>query len=132
MLCLVIPTNFDEVLIEPKNKIVDADNDTFCVHDIIIFYVNYRCPKRQCLNIVEKKLQNVNKGGQRTSIHVKMWAKNAFDEWWEFWDFDTKKSIIYLAKDEETMMELEDMLSMFILQIAKNDGSLNLPTNYES
>jgi hypothetical protein len=49
------------------------------------------------LNVVEKKLQNVNKDGQRTSIHVKMWAKNAFDEWWEFSGFDTKKSIIYLA-----------------------------------
>jgi len=61
------------------------------------------------LNIVEKKLQNVNKGGQRTSIHVKMWAKNAFDEWWEFLGFNTKKSIIYLVKDEQTMMELEEM-----------------------
>jgi hypothetical protein len=50
-----------------------------------------------------------------------MWAKNAFDEWWDFWDFDTKKFIIYLAKDEQTMMELEDMLSTFILPIAKND-----------
>jgi len=47
MLCLVVPTNFDEVLIEPKNKIVDVDNDTFCVHDIIIFYVNDTCPKCQ-------------------------------------------------------------------------------------
>jgi len=38
-----------------------------------------------------------------------MWAKNAFDEWWEFSGFDTKKSITYLAKDEQIMMELEDM-----------------------
>lgn len=47
MLCLVVPTNFDEVFIEPKNKIVDVDNDTFCVHDIIIFYANDTCPKHQ-------------------------------------------------------------------------------------
>jgi hypothetical protein len=38
-----------------------------------------------------------------------MWAKNTFHEWWEFLGFNTKKSIIYLAKDEQIMMELEDM-----------------------
>jgi hypothetical protein len=43
-----------------------------------------------------------------------MWAINAFDWWWEFWGFDTKKSIIDLAKDENIFMELVDMLSMFI------------------
>jgi hypothetical protein len=39
-----------------------------------------------------------------------MWAKNAFDKWWELWGFDTKKFIIDLAKDEQTIMELEDMV----------------------
>jgi hypothetical protein len=48
-----------------------------------------------------------------------MWAKNAFDEWWEFWGFDTKKSIIYVAKYEQTMMELEDMLSMSFFKLQR-------------
>jgi hypothetical protein len=61
-----------------------------------------------------------------------MWPKNAFDEWREFWGFDTKKIIIDLAKNEQTIMELENMLSMFIFQIAKKDGSLYPPTSYES
>lgn len=29
----------------------------------------------------------------KTITHAEMWAKNAFDEWWEFWGFNTKKSI---------------------------------------
>jgi hypothetical protein len=102
--CLVVLVDIDEVLIKPKSKVVDADND------IISSYANDTCPKCQFLNIDEKKLQNVNKGGHRTSKHVKMWAKNAFDEWWEFWGFDTKNFIIDLAKDEQTIMELEDMV----------------------
>jgi predicted nucleic-acid-binding Zn-ribbon protein len=110
MSCLVVLVDFDEVLIEPKSKVVDVDNDTFWVHDIISSYANDTCPKCRFLNIDEKSLQNVNKGGQRINKHVKMWAKNAFDKWWELWGFDTKKFIIDLAKDEQTIMELEDMV----------------------
>jgi hypothetical protein len=29
MSCLVVLVDFDEVLIEPKSKVVDVDNDTF-------------------------------------------------------------------------------------------------------
>ncbi len=61
MSCLVIPTYFDQVFIEPKNKIVVANNDTFCVHDIIFSYANDTCPKRQFLNIVEKSCRRVIK-----------------------------------------------------------------------
>lgn len=75
--CLVVPVDFDEIFIEPKSKVVDADNDTFCVHDIISSYANDTCPKCQFLNIDEKKFQNVNKGGQRTSKHVKMTRSQA-------------------------------------------------------
>jgi hypothetical protein len=39
----------------------------------------------------------------KARVAIKMWAKNAFDEWREFWGFDTKKFIIDLAKDEQTI-----------------------------
>jgi len=60
-----------------------------------------------------------------------MWAKNAFYEWREFWGFDTTKSIVDLLKNEHNGMELVDMLSMFVLQVVKNDGKLYLPINYK-
>ncbi len=53
-----------------------------------------------------------------------MWAKNAFDEWQEFGGFNTKKSIANLVKDGKIVMELMDMLAMFILQVAKKDKML--------
>jgi hypothetical protein len=51
-------------------------------------------------------------------------VKNVFDEWRVFCGFDTKKSIIDLLEDESS---IKDMLSSFILQVAKKDGSLYLP-----
>lgn len=53
-----------------------------------------------------------------------MWAKNAFDEWWEFWGFNTKKLIANLVEDGKIIMELMDMLAMFIRQVAKKDEML--------
>jgi hypothetical protein len=46
--------------------------------------------------------------------------------------FDTTKSIVDLLKNEHNVMELVDMLSMFILQVVKNDCKLYLPINYTS
>ncbi len=60
----------------------------------------------------------------KTIRHVEMWAKNAFDEWWEFWGFNTKKSIANMAEDGKIIMELMDMLAMFICQVAKKDKIL--------
>jgi hypothetical protein len=59
-----------------------------------------------------------------------MWAKNAFYESREFWNFDTTKPIVDLLKSEHNVMELVDMLSMFILQVVKNDDKLYSPINY--
>jgi hypothetical protein len=53
-----------------------------------------------------------------------MWAKNAFDEWREFWGFNTKKSITNLAEDGKIFMELMDMLAMLIHQVANKDKML--------
>jgi hypothetical protein len=41
-----------------------------------------------------------------------------------FCGFDTTKSIVDLSKDEGLIKDLVDMLSSFILQVAKKDGSL--------
>lgn len=61
-----------------------------------------------------------------------MFAKNAFYEWSEFWGFNTTKSIVNLLKNEHNVMELVDMLSMFVLQVVKNYCKLYLPINYTS
>jgi hypothetical protein len=73
-------------------------------------------------------LENVNKGGHTTNKHAELWAKNKFDEWKKFHNYDTKKSIVHLSKTEETISRLVDMLAPFVLQVAKKDCSMYLPT----
>jgi hypothetical protein len=80
--------------------------------------------KSQFLDIDEKEVHNVNKGGRRINKHGELWAKNAFDEWKVFHDFDTTSLIANLSKDESSIKNLVDMLSCFILQVAKNDGNM--------
>jgi hypothetical protein len=46
-------------------------------------------------------------------------VKNAFDEWRVFCSLDTSRSIIDLSKDESSFKDLVDMLSSFVLQVAK-------------
>jgi hypothetical protein len=36
------------------------------------------------LEVNERELENINKGGCRTNKHVELWVKNAFDEWKNF------------------------------------------------
>ncbi len=55
--------------------------------------------------------------------------KNAFNEWQVFCDFDMQKSITNL-ENEKFIKYIVDMLSSFVLQVAKKDGSLYLPTKY--
>jgi hypothetical protein len=38
-------------------------------------------------------MKNVNKRSRRTSKHVELWAKNAFDKWKMFCGFDIEKCI---------------------------------------
>lgn len=49
--------------------------------------------------------------------------KNAFNEWQVFCDFDMQKSITNL-ENEESIKYMVDMLYSFVLQVAKEDGSL--------
>lgn len=46
----------------------------------------------------------------------------------KFHTYDTKKSIVHLSKNEETISRLVDMLAPFVLQVAKKDSSMYLPT----
>jgi hypothetical protein len=34
------------------------------------------------LEVDERELDNVNKGGHKIDKHVELQSKNAFDEWW--------------------------------------------------
>jgi hypothetical protein len=58
---------------------------------------------------------------------AKLWAINAFNEWKVLRGLDTTRSIAYLLKDEYFVKDLVDMISSFILQVAKKDGSLYPP-----
>jgi hypothetical protein len=48
-----------------------------------------------------------------------MWARNAFDEWHEFWGFNIINCIVNLSKDEQFVMVFDDMMAMFILQVTE-------------
>jgi hypothetical protein len=43
----------------------------------------------------------VNKGVHKANEHVKLWAKNVFDEWRKFWGYNLKKSIVDLFESEK-------------------------------
>ncbi len=73
--------------------------------------------KNRFLDLDEKEVDNVNKGGWRINKHVELWAKNAFDEWKVFHNFDTRRSITDFSKTESSIKNMVDMLSSFILQI---------------
>jgi len=64
------------------------------------------------------------------SKHIKLWAMNAFNEWRLIHGFDMAKSISNLFEYEGLIKDLVDMLSSFVLQVAKKDGSLYPPTMY--
>ncbi len=62
--------------------------------------------------------------------YVELWAMNVFYEWRVFRDFDTRKFIVDMSKDKGSIKDLMDMLSSFVLQVAKKDGSLYHLTRY--
>ncbi len=68
------------------------------------------------LDLDEKEVDNVNKGGQRVNKHIELWAKNAFDEWRPLCGFDiTRSLIIDLSENESFVKNIVDMLSSFAL-----------------
>jgi hypothetical protein len=50
---------------------------------------------------------------------AKLWVINAFNEWRVLRGLDTTKSIANLLKYEYFVKDLVDMISFFILQVAK-------------
>jgi hypothetical protein len=77
----------------------------------------------QILEVDVKELENV-KGGHKASRFGENCAKNVFNKWKKFCGFGTKRSITNVSKDPNSIKELVDMLAMFILKVAKKDGSL--------
>ncbi len=68
----------------------------------------------------EKEVDNVNKGGRIVNNHIEILTKNAFDEWKVLCGFDTTRSLIIdISEDESSLNNLVDMLSSFVLQVAK-------------
>ncbi len=63
----------------------------------------------------------MNKSSKRTSKHVKMLARNAFDEWRNFQGFRILKKIVDLFENVESIKELVDMLALFIRLQEKMD-----------
>jgi hypothetical protein len=51
--------------------------------------------------------------------HVELWAMNVFDEWRLFRDFDTRKSIVDISKNEGSIKDLVDMLSSLFCKLQK-------------
>jgi len=52
------------------------------------------------------------------------------NEWKVFHGYDIEKSIEDIFEDEDFVKDLINMLSFFILQVAKIDGNLYLPPRY--
>jgi len=75
--------------------------------------------KSQFLDIDDKEMGNVNKGGRRMGKHAKLWVKNAFDEWRLFCGFDTINFITNLFENKGLIKGLVDVLSSFILEVTK-------------
>jgi hypothetical protein len=73
-----------------------------------------------------KDFENMNKGNHKVSKHAKMWINNAFNECKNLWGFNIEKSIVNLFDNVNVIKELVEMLALFILQVAKKDGSLYL------
>ncbi len=75
-----------------------------------------------------KELENLDKGGHKVNRYGENCAKHAFDKWRKFSGFGTKRSLANVLKDANFIKKLVDMLTLFILQVAKKDGSLYLLT----
>jgi hypothetical protein len=84
--------------------------------------------KNHFLDLDEREVENINKGCWRINKHVELWARNVFDEWRVFRGLDITISIANLLENESFVKDLLDMLSSFVLQVAKKDGCLYPPT----
>jgi hypothetical protein len=68
------------------------------------------------------ELKNVRRGGERRSEASERWAAKAFDDWRQFWGISTSKSVGDLL-EELDLKPFAEMLTRFILEVKKKDGS---------
>ncbi len=97
------------------SKVSEGINHEFHVKELVPIYL---------FIIDEKKLENVNKGSWKVKKHVEFWVKNDFNEWKIFHGFDTTKFIANILKNDFFVKDLVDMLSAFVLQVAKKNVNL--------
>jgi hypothetical protein len=77
------------------------------------------------LDLDEKEVDNVIKGDRRVSkLGPRMHLMNGV-----FHSFDKTRSIANFLEDESFVKNLVDMLSFFVLQVAKINGSMYPPTS---
>jgi hypothetical protein len=57
----------------------------------------------------------VNMGGHRSTKHVEIKAKNAFDEWQRFCGYETNMSMANMSEKEENVKGLVNMFFLFVL-----------------
>jgi hypothetical protein len=65
--------------------------------------------------------------------HIKLWVKNAFDEWSMFHGFDIQKPLRICLKLKETITRVRDLVNVifsFVLQVVKKDDSMYFITRY--
>ncbi len=61
---------------------IPTTNDEFAIQKV---------SKSRFLDVDAIESENLNGGGQKTNKHAKAWVKNAFNQWWKFWGYETKK-----------------------------------------
>jgi len=60
-------------------------------------------------------LDNVNKDSRGINKHVELWAKNAFNNWQKYQNYDIEKSIANLSKNKNLIKDFVEMLFLFVL-----------------
>jgi hypothetical protein len=76
---MILISNFDDAMLFGSEVGEGIKFDSFVRNPIL---------KSQFLDLDEKEVDNVIKGGRRFSKLAELWAKNAFDEWKVFHSFD--------------------------------------------
>jgi hypothetical protein len=71
--------DFNNQYFSPNSPIVIVDYNVFVTIDCD-FLISEVFSMFHFLNVSERKLKNVNKGGHKANKHVELWAMNAFEK----------------------------------------------------
>jgi len=83
------------------------------------FLVDEICCKSWFLDVDERELENVNKGGHRGNKHAKLWGKNKFKEWKKFHGYDTKNLLYISLKMKRPLKDLWICWLFFCFRLQK-------------